>query len=763
MKKFFNVLRKAAITGLIAAVLMNSTAFATTGIADSTGTIYLTETICKDSTTGKLYQYNYSDLVRSLLDGTPLFEDFKAKQFVGFKDSVAGYVDVQYLAQKYLEDKKNFNLNDAIKSAPADSIAKITGTVSTVIPDASGKPIVQDPKMVVDATIQGSTKSSDKDNSATIPTRNLNVVNVSAVNSKVLFVTLDKADTVISTSQFTVKDGAGKDVAVSSAASAAWDSSKETVILTLGADTVPGAAYTLTCGTTSVNFEGKTIDTTKPTITAVESTDYNKVWIAFSEPVKLEGLKVTLAKKYGDKAALAINSINYVSGDPAIIELTTADQLASTLYGAVIEGAADFANNTMDRDDDDTFVGTKKDDSKQVVSSAKAIGYNKLYIEFGTNVDPAQIATAVYKVEEAYGTKAAVAVTSAAAATSADATEFSLAYTSTSNPTAATAAKKGIVLYLGTALKTNILYKVTVTGLGTLYGQPMSTTDTDTYKTFTPAVMPVSAGSEQADRFYVKFSGSVSAVDYKNVVTSGNWSGHPFGIQYKGASQQYKNIKISDVYNTAQDTLMFVLNTDDFGCDTPSIAPTIGKGAGQLEVMDSSFEGTGTAGNFLKNGTSHTIVFSNNITGISLNSPDITFTLSDTVKPSISSVIATTSSAITITTSEAIAQNVIETAADDTINTHFTIDGKNVRLCSNPALITDAKIKAAKDSNEIIVTRLCVGKYCLNPQVVDLRNTIDIDIDQNFALSAGTHHIKVTDLQDYAGNTNTQELDFNVQ
>lgn len=309
-----------------------------------------------------------------------------------------------------------------------------------------------------------------------------------ALNSKVVEVALNTAIKTVDAKAFTVKDAAGAAIAVTAASLAGYDTAGKTVLLTLEKDTTAGTLYTLTAEGKNVNFGGKSADTTKPTVTKVESVDYNQVKVVFSEAVKLESVKAAFAKKYADKAALATTAVAYDGADTLVF--TTADQADATLYGATIEAAADLAGNVMDKDDAKTFIGTAKSTADQTVKSAKALDYKTVYVEFGTNLDAATLVAANFVVEEAYGTKAKVDVASVKIAAAADATEFNAAYTSSSTPSASTAAKKGAVITLTGELKDSTLYKVTAANVKTAYGKSLSSTASETYTTFGGVAKP---------------------------------------------------------------------------------------------------------------------------------------------------------------------------------------------------------------------------------------------------------------------------------
>lgn len=284
----------------------------------------------------------------------------------------------------------------------------------------------------------------------------------------------------------------------------------------------------------------------------------------------------------------------------------------------------------------------------------------------------------------------------------------------------------------------------------------------------TTMVSAVSAGSDQGDRFYVKFSGDITAAAYKSAIGAANIALADFGIQYKGVGGAFVTPNIIDVYNLTSNTLMFVLDTDDTG----SVAPALGDvAATDLEMMDANFAHTTADNNFLRDNVNHTVKFPANIPGLVVNSSNITFMMSDVTKPFIYGVTATDNMNLTVRASEALSQNLVETTADalggaraaNQINSNFTIDGKVVRLDSTPTL---ANIAAAKLANEIIVTELSVGKYAAG---ADARNIITFKIHKDFKLAAGLHGIQISKIGDLAGHTDpinntvtTQTFSFNV-
>ena len=303
-----------------------------------------------------------------------------------------------------------------------------------------------------------------------------------AINSKVVELSLGTAATAadVAAASVTVKDDAGAEVAVSSVAVAPWATDGKAVLVTLGADTASGKLYTATVGGKTANFGGKAADTAKPTVTSVTSTDYNLVEVQFNEAVLLSGGSIVLAEKYGSKAALDVTATAYSGRDKLV--LTTGEQKEATLYGAAIQGFADLAGNTMDKDEAKTFTGTKKDTSDLKVDAAGANNPEEVVVGFNVNVDPATVKAENFKVEEMYGSKATLAVSDARLATKDDLNTVAAALTDVT-------AKKFVILTVpGT--KDATLYKVTASNLVSLYGKAQSSTDADKSKTFTGKSKP---------------------------------------------------------------------------------------------------------------------------------------------------------------------------------------------------------------------------------------------------------------------------------
>lgn len=308
----------------------------------------------------------------------------------------------------------------------------------------------------------------------------VDVKSAAALNSKVVEVKLNAAIKTVDAKVFTVKDAAGAAVNVTAAELAAYDATGKTVLVTLEKDTTAGTLYTLTAEAKNVNFGGRAADTTKPTVLKVESIDYNKVEVTFSETVKLGGT-LEFAKMYGDKAALAITKTEQTAKD--VITLTTADQADATLYSVTAKAFVDLAGNKMDDDTAKNFVGTAKNTNDQKVVKANGINPEEIIVEFGTNVNTADIKVENFKFVDTYASGSpALTISAVRAATTSDTDTTGTKLTSTN-------VGKFVILTVP-GVKESTLYKITVSNVGTLYGKSLSTTAADQSTTTVAVAKP---------------------------------------------------------------------------------------------------------------------------------------------------------------------------------------------------------------------------------------------------------------------------------
>lgn len=286
---------------------------------------------------------------------------------------------------------------------------------------------------------------------------NANIKSAVAVNSKVIEVTLNDAVKTASNLKFTVTKGS-TDIAVKGVKVAPWNTDNKVILVTLEKDAEAGSLYTIKSGETTANFGGISADKAKPSVTKVESTDYNEITVTFDEPVLADTVTFTATEKYGSKTELAPSFKAYAANNKLVY--STANQKSSTLYGTSISGATDLAGNVMDKDTTRTFVGQSINTVKQSVTSAKTTDSLTVEVTFGINVDKASALDASnYTVTEKYGSKAEINVASVAMALDSNDQEI----------------KNKVVLTLATDTKSSTLYGLEVKNVGTLYGKELDT------------------------------------------------------------------------------------------------------------------------------------------------------------------------------------------------------------------------------------------------------------------------------------------------
>lgn len=332
-----------------------------------------------------------------------------------------------------------------------------------------------------------------------------------AINSKLVEVHLTQAVESVDASVFKVKSD-NKMIEIVSAELAPWDQDKKTALITLETRLSSGELYSITNGDSMVNFGGRSSDVKKPTLYKATGIDYNEIMLEFSEPIRIDNLKVSVAEKYYNKKALEIYSIEYINHNT--VKVMTSEQDAC-LYGVTVSGATDLAGNIMQEDTIHTFVGTEKSTAPQVVSKAKAIDYNKIYIEFKTNIDVESIQDATFEVKPMYIEKDVIEVFSAEQATAVQAVEFNPNYKTDTDK--AKAVKKGIVLTVDGKMDES-LYKVTVSGMKTLYGQSMSSSNSERMDTFVGKAKPTGAFCYQKYRGIVPTSATTVNIIFERKI-----------------------------------------------------------------------------------------------------------------------------------------------------------------------------------------------------------------------------------------------------
>lgn len=327
-----------------------------------------------------------------------------------------------------------------------------------------------------------------------------------SISNKVVEVKLDAdvdAPTAVNAEQFMVKDAADAAVAVTAAKLAPWDSKNKTVLVTLETGTTAGTLYTITSGETSANFGGIAAETAKPTA-SVAGKDFNEITVTFNEAIETP-FTITIAEKYGDKAELAVLSVEQTGKDT--FKVMTADQKGSTLYTTEIEGAADFSGNIMTKDSADTFVGKAKPTAKQTLTSATAVTSTTAEVYFGLDVDATAAADiANYAITEKYGDKAEVVVLTAEVVAE------------TTSPAKA----QHVLLTFAADTKAATLYDVKVTNVGSEYGTVLADSQSTTFVGLAKDTTKLSAPtvtSTSNTELTLTF-GTANVADYVNEATT---------------------------------------------------------------------------------------------------------------------------------------------------------------------------------------------------------------------------------------------------
>jgi putative cell wall-binding protein len=282
----------------------------------------------------------------------------------------------------------------------------------------------------------------------------LSVKSADSISSSMVMVEINHRVNSATASQFKVLDSSGNQIDTSSAEVAPWDDRGRTVLVTLSSPMSSGNSYTIN----TVQFDGISDSNDKPVATGIKSTDYDKIEISFSEPVRLDSIDLSISGS--DDSKLQIINKTYVDGNPEKIEITTSDQKDTVLYNVDISGAKDFLNRVMDEDSSETFMGIGKDiTTKLSIVSAEALTSKTVLVTFNTRVDAIKAMKAYYyRVNEEYTSDASLNVEAARMAGDND-TEVD-----------SSLIKNSVILTLSDSMKDSTVYKITVNGLTTSSG-----------------------------------------------------------------------------------------------------------------------------------------------------------------------------------------------------------------------------------------------------------------------------------------------------
>lgn len=329
-KKVVSVLSTSAISGLVASALMTSQAFA----AVDAYTVKVG---------GDVYQYSKTELMESYLDSTegtkaPLFEDFQAKlteakSVYAYHDDKNGYVTAQSVFDKYLENEKNFNLDQFTESKEAKVVE-----VPTV-----KKAVVKD----------GEIKYEDQNNN-TGEDDKVKVTSVSAINLKQLKIEFankvtdsDLKKDVEDIDNYTLEDKDGDEVDSDMIKEVKLDDSKKFAVLTLR-DKVDTKGkylienqedYTLVIDEDVTGEEYRTKDLvlgdeTLPEVEKVDVVGKDTIKVTFSEPVKPYNIE-KISDDYNATPELDDDDFEIENGDLSIsrVELVNNNREANIIVG----------------------------------------------------------------------------------------------------------------------------------------------------------------------------------------------------------------------------------------------------------------------------------------------------------------------------------------------------------------------------------------------------------------------------------------------
>lgn len=348
-KKVLRVLSTAAMTSAMT-VLVSSTAFAKT-----------TDILAKD-TTGKYYQYNYQDIVDSIMGDQVLFNEFKKiGGTVAYKDDIKGYVDFNYISTQFMyTDKKSFKLDYVTENAPASSINTYSDPIFTRVENSSG--------VVVNGTIINNVQN--------VASVSVSDMSIEESNTKNLVVAVRDQYGDIMTSGYTISYAITSGISTVDASTGVFTAAKYSAITSnninrLAVTVTPktGAAITAYANITV------TADVNPPTISSVQAINSKQIKVVYSENVDqytAEDINnyrlyaITAGKIYnlvpsgfGGPDKVEANAKLQSDGKTVLINILNTSSYAST-YQSTSEQAG-FEVNGMSNTDYLLYVNSVKD------------------------------------------------------------------------------------------------------------------------------------------------------------------------------------------------------------------------------------------------------------------------------------------------------------------------------------------------------------------------------------------------------------------
>ena len=307
-------------------------------------------------------------------------------------------------------------------------------------------------------------------------------------------------------------------------------------------------------------------------------------------------------------------------------------------------------------------------------------------------------------------------------------------------------------------------------------------------------VRAIGAGASWGDRFWVDFSGPVSAQLYKSVVLSPGWNADiPYGIRYIPKPENpdvHYPLHIIDVIQSSPNRLTFIFDADHFHpillpLNERSMAPGVSNALDswlgfipsallgitkQYRLLDRSYtyepldtdDPAGpSVGNFFRDNIVHTIFFPEEVTGVVEQSNPIGFQFSDVTAPFVYGLTVVDNCNLIVEFSEPICETLAETPKEKDDNPHFTIDGKRLYFVTTPG---QPDIDHAVSTSRILITDLYVGKYDAVAKKDD-RHLVFIKIypEDHFKLAVGNHILQIHNVGDWAGWTDPDQNRISTQ
>ncbi|AZN41754.1 Ig-like domain-containing protein [Paenibacillus albus] len=219
----------------------------------------------------------------------------------------------------------------------------------------------------------------------------LQVSSVQPLGNSVLLINLNKVVSSVDLSSFSLKDDQGTAIAIRTAT---LSSNGNSVIVTTGPQqgyltytlTVDGTSWRYTAIWDNNGSTGSTGDTTRPTITKVESLGDRTIRLTFSEQVSRSTAE---DQDHYDIVSGDLSLYSFVlSDDRRTVTITTSTQEDGYRYRLSVSGVKDLVGNTMTSRSDLYFYGIyDQDGSRPTVVSVAGQNNSTVQVVFSEKVD----------------------------------------------------------------------------------------------------------------------------------------------------------------------------------------------------------------------------------------------------------------------------------------------------------------------------------------------------------------------------------------